>query len=74
MVPYPNIPPPLIQVSGPHQCSSADVALQRILDELEAALVEERVFLLRLADVEVIHIYLDEVPDPQVWKRRKTQD
>ncbi len=44
----------------------ADVALQCFLDELEAALVQKRVLLLRLADVEMIYVHLDELPDAEI--------
>ena len=49
----------------------AEAVLQRLLDEQEAALVEERVLPLRLADVQVVRVHLDEVPDAEVWRRRR---
>lgn len=49
--------------------SVAGVVLQRLLDELEAALVEERVLPLWLADVQVVRVHLDEVTDAKLWRR-----
>lgn len=44
----------------------ADVALESFLDELEAAPEEKRVLLLWFADVEVIYIYVNKLPDAEV--------
>lgn len=55
-----------ISVSGDGVQSVADVALQCFLDELEAAFVQKRVLFLWLADVEVIYVYLNELPDAKI--------
>lgn len=46
--------------------SVAHVALQCFLDELEAAFVQKRVLFLWLADIEVIYVYLNELPDAKI--------
>lgn len=63
--------------SSLHHClcadkeSLADKTLQGLLDELEAAFVQKRILLLWLADVEVIHVYLDEFSDAEVWNETR---
>ena len=57
--------------TGGFRESVAEAIVQRLLDEKEAALVEERVLPLRLADVQVVRVHLDEVPDAEVCRRRR---
>lgn len=49
--------------------SADDLYTKGILDELQAPFVEERVLLLRFADVQVIDGDFDEISDTQVCKR-----
>lgn len=46
--------------------SVTDVALQCFQDELKAALVKKRVLLLWLADVEMIYVHLNELPNAEI--------
>lgn len=51
--------------------SVANVALKCFHDELEAALVQKRVLLLWLADVEMIYIHLNELSDSGICNRTR---
>lgn len=51
--------------------SSTDGTVQCFLDEPEAALVQKRVLPLWLADAEMIHVHLDQVPDADIWNHNK---
>lgn len=69
--PYPTSSIGWVCIHVPKCESVADVALQCFQDKLETAFVQEWVLLLWLADVEMICINLNQLPDAKICNQKK---